>query len=159
MAVFLKLDGIEGESQDNRHAKEMDVSAWSLGVTNPGTGHAGGGGVGAGRATFTDLSVTKVLDKASPALLLAVATGRHIRTATLTVTSGGPRPIEYLTVQLEDVLVTSCLLADPADPDRPVENVSFQYGKIRVSYTQQSATGGVGTVSTFGWDVIRNAPA
>jgi type VI secretion system secreted protein Hcp len=159
MAVFLKLDGIEGESQDSRHAKEIDVSAWSLGVTNPASGHAGGGGGGVGRATFTDLSVTKVLDKASPALLLAVATGRHLRTARLTVTSGGPRPTEYLTVDLEDVLVTSCLLADPADPDRPVENVSFEYERIHVNYTQQSPTGGVGTVSTFGWDVVRNAPA
>jgi type VI secretion system secreted protein Hcp len=158
MAVFLKLDGIEGESQDRGHAKEIDVSAWSLGVTNSGSGHAGGGGGFAGRATFTDLSVTKVLDKASPALLLAVATGRHIRTARLTVTSGGPRPVEYLTVDLDDVLVTACLLADPADPDRPAENVSFQYAKIRVSYSPQSPTGGVGTPSTFGWDVVRNTP-
>ena len=155
MALFLKLDGIEGESRDARHTKEIDVSAWSLGVTNPGPGHAGGGG-GSGRATFTDLSVTKAFDKASPALLLAVATGRHIRTAILTVTSGGPRPVDYLTIGLEDVLVTSCLLADPADPDRPVENVSLQYAKIRVSYTQQSSTGAVGTPSTFGWDVLRN---
>ena len=158
MAVFLKLDGIEGESQDSRHAKEIDVSAWSLGVTNPGSGHVGGG-AGAGRATFTDLAVTKVLDKASPALLLAVASGRHIRTARLTVTSGGPRPLEYLTVDLEDVLVTSCLLADSADPDRPVENVTFDYGKIRVNYSQQSPTGALGVVSSFGWDVVRNAPA
>ncbi|HEU4332124.1 MAG TPA: type VI secretion system tube protein Hcp [Lapillicoccus sp.] len=158
MAVFLKLDGIEGESQDSRHAKEIDVSAWSLGVTNPGSSHVGGG-MGAGRATFSDLSVTKMLDKASPALLLAVASGRHIRTAKLTVTSGGPRPLEYLTVDLEDVLVTSCLLADSADPDRPVENVAFDYGKIRVNYSQQSPTGAIGVASTFGWDVVRNAPA
>ena len=44
MAVFLKLDGIEGESRDARHAKEIDVTSWSLGVTNAGSGHGGGGG-------------------------------------------------------------------------------------------------------------------
>ena len=55
--------------------------------------------------------------------------------------------------------MTSCLLADSADPDSPVENVAFDYGKIRVSYTQQSPTGALGAVSAFGWDVIRNAPA
>ena len=104
MAVFLKLDGIEGESTDARHAKEIDVAAWSLGVTNSGSTHSGGGG-GAGRATFTDLAVTKLLDKASPALMLAVATGRHLRSGRLTVTSGaGPRTLEYLVVDLEDVL-------------------------------------------------------
>ena len=116
MAVFLKLDGIEGESRDVRHAKEIDVTSWSLGVTNAGSGHGGGGG-GAGRATFTDLSVSKLVDKASPALMLAVANGRHVRSGRLTVTSvGGPRPVEYLVVDLEDVLVTACLLADAVGP-------------------------------------------
>ena len=155
MAVFLKLDGIEGESTDARHAKEIDVTAWSLGVTNSGT-HSGGGG-GAGRPSFTDLAVSKLLDKASPALMLAVATGRHLRSGRLTVTSGGPRPLEYLVVDLEDVRVTSSLLADAADPDRPTENVALAYGKIHVAYTQQSPTGGAGSVSQFTWDLIRNS--
>ena len=158
MAVFLKLDGIEGESTDARHAKEIDVAAWSLGVTNSGSTHSGGGG-GAGRATFTDLAVTKLLDKASPALMLAVATGRHVRSGRLTVSSvGGPRPLEYLVVDLEDVRVTSCLLADAADPERPTENVALAYGKIHVAYTQQSPTGGPGPVSELTWDLVHNAP-
>jgi type VI secretion system secreted protein Hcp len=153
MAVFLKLDGIEGESTDSRHAKEIDVSAWSLGVTNSGS--AGGGG-GTGRPAFTDLAVTKLVDRATPLLMLAVATGRHLRSAKLTLTSGGPHPLEYLIIDLEDVLVTSCLLADTADPDRPVENVTLDYGKIHVAYQQQSASGGVGADSEFRFDVRRN---
>lgn len=157
MAVFLKLDGIEGESKDDRHAKEIDVAAWSLGVTNSGSTHSGGGG-GAGRATFTDLAVTKLLDKASPALMLAVATGRHLRSGRLTVTGVGPRPLEYLVVDLEDVRVTSCLLADAADPERPTENVALAYGKIHVAYTQQSPTGAPGTVSELTWDLVHNTP-
>ena len=157
MAVFLKLDGIEGESRDDRHAKEIDVAAWSLGVTNSGSTHSGGGG-GAGRATFTDLAVTKLLDKASPALMLAVATGRHLRSGRLTVTGVGPRPLEYLVVDLEDVRVTSCLLADAADPERPAENVALAYGKIHVAYTQQSPTGAPGAVSELTWDLVHNTP-
>ena len=161
MAVFLKLDGIEGESRDARHAKEIDVTSWSLGVTNAGSGHGGGGGGGgggAGRATFTDLSVSKLVDRASPALMLAVASGRHVRSGRLTVTGGGPRPVEYLVVDLEDVLVTACLLADAVDPDRPVENVALGFGQIHVAYTQQSATGGMGSVSEFTWDLVGHGP-
>jgi type VI secretion system secreted protein Hcp len=153
MALFLKMDGIEGESTDSHHAKEIEVSAWSLGVTNSGS--TGGGG-STGRPAFTDLALTKLVDKSSPLLMLAVATGRHMRTAKLTVTSGGPHPLEYLVVDLEDVLVTSCLLADTADPDRPVENVTLDYGKIRIAYHQQSASGGVGAVTEFRFDVRRN---
>lgn len=152
MPVFLKLDGIEGESTDARHAKEIDVTAWSFGVSNPGGSHSGGGS-GIGRASFTDIAVTKVLDKASPALMLAVASGRHIPKGRLTVTSGGPRPLEILVVDLQDLLVTTCLLADTAEDSRPVENVAFSFTKIRVAYTQQAPTGGAGAVSEFGWDV------
>ena len=153
MPVFLKLDGIEGESTDARHAKEIDVTAWSFGVSNSGGPHSGGGS-GTGRATFTDLAVTKVLDKATPALMLAVASGRHIAKGRLTVTSGGPRPLDILVIDLQDLLVTTCLLADTADDSRPVENVGFSFTKIRVAYTQQAATGGPGQVSEFGWDVV-----
>jgi type VI secretion system secreted protein Hcp len=158
MAVFLMLEGLAGESADDHHAGEIDVAAWSLGVTNPASTHAGGGGGGAGRATFMDLQVTKRLDRASPLLMLAAAAGRHLRSGTLTVTSGGHRPVEYLRVGLEDVQVTSCLLADTSDPDRPMENVSLAYGRIHVAYTQQSPTGGVGAVTEFAWDLIRNGP-
>jgi type VI secretion system secreted protein Hcp len=125
MAVFLTLDGIEGESRDAHHPHAIDVTAWSLGVTNNSSGHGGGSGGGAGRATFTDLAVTKVFDKATPALMLAVATGRHLRSGRLTVTSGGPRPFEYLVVDLDDVLVTTCLLADTVELERPAENVTL----------------------------------
>jgi type VI secretion system secreted protein Hcp len=91
--------------------------------------------------------------------MLAVASGRHVRSGRLTVTGGGPRPLEYLVVDLEDVLVTACLLADAVDPDRPVENVSLGFAKIHLAYTQQSASGGIGSVSEFGWDLLRNGPA
>lgn len=152
MPVFLKLDGIEGESMDARHANEIDVTAWSFGVSNPAGPHSGGGS-GTGRATFTDLAVTKVLDKATPALMLAVASGRHIAKGRLTVTSSGPRPLDILVVDLQDVLVTTDLLADTADDTRPVENVGFSFAKIHVAYTQQAATGAAGQVSEFGWDI------
>jgi type VI secretion system secreted protein Hcp len=155
MAVFLKLEGIPGESQDRRHANEIDITAWSLGVTNSGSAHTGGGG-GSGRASFTDLAVTKIVDQATPALMLAAAKGRHLASGRLTVTSGGPRPTEYLVVELEDVVVTSCLLADTAEPDRPVENLVLAYGKIHLAYTQQSSSGGVGAVSEMTWDPVHN---
>jgi type VI protein secretion system component Hcp len=103
--------------------------------------------------------VSKLVDKASSALMLAVASGRHVRSGRLTVTGGGPRPVEYFIVDLEDVLVTACQLADAIDPERPVENVALGFGKIHVAYTQQSPSGGIGSVSEFGWDLVRNAPA
>ena len=76
MAVFLTLDGIEGESRTPATPSEIDVASWSLGVTNPGPGHSGGaGGGGAGRATFMDLRSPSGSTRPRQLLMLAVAAG------------------------------------------------------------------------------------
>ena len=76
---FLKLDGIKGESQDDKHKDEIHVSSFSFGVTNAGTGGSNLGS-GGGRANVQDMHFTKVVDQASPNLFLACATGKHIPT-------------------------------------------------------------------------------
>lgn len=92
--MFLKLTDIEGEAQDKTHEKEIDVLAWSWGMSQSGTFHAGGGG-GSGKANFQDISITKYVDKASMTLMGKVATGEHIAEATLIVRkAGGKDPLE-----------------------------------------------------------------
>lgn len=156
MGVFLKVDGVEGESTDDRHKGEIELTAWSFGVTNA-AGHAGGGGGGAGRPVFSDLAVTKVVDKATPLLLRLAVTGRHVPKAVLTVTTTGEAPSDYLVLALEDVTVSSCLLADAAGADRPVENVGLSFRRVTVTQHAQSPDGGIGDDTTFGWDIGRNA--
>ncbi|HYN78560.1 MAG TPA: type VI secretion system tube protein Hcp, partial [Lamprocystis sp. (in: g-proteobacteria)] len=67
--MFLKLEGVTGESQDKTHTGEIDVLAWSWGLSQSGTFHTGGGG-GAGKVNVQDLSFTKYIDKSSPNLML-----------------------------------------------------------------------------------------
>ncbi len=78
--TFIKFDGIEGESTHKDHKGEVDVLSWSWGVSNAGTGHAGGGS-GAGKAQPVDLHFTHNYDKASPGLALGWAgvAGSRIR--------------------------------------------------------------------------------
>jgi type VI secretion system secreted protein Hcp len=75
--LFLKLDGIVGESLDKVHKDEIQVQSFSLGVSNSGSTQVGGG-AGAGRASFSDLSLSATLSKASPALALACASGQRL---------------------------------------------------------------------------------
>ena len=154
MAVFLRLDGIEGESTDSRHAGEIDVGSWSFGVTNPDPGHLGGGG-GVGRATFSDLTVVKQLDRATPALLRNAAAGTHVASAQLSVTTEGEAPRDLLTVGLEDVLVTGVLLSGAEG--RPTENVSLAFRTLRVTYQAQRPDGSLEPVP-LGWDVANGHP-
>ena len=80
--IFAKLGDIKGESLDDKHKDEIEVLSWSWGVTNAVT--LAGTGAGQGKAHFGDLSLTHKIDKASPVLMQACATGVHLKEATIT---------------------------------------------------------------------------
>ena len=86
--MFIKLDSIKGESTDKQYIGEIDVLAWSWGMSQSGTTHMGGGG-GAGKASFQDLSFTKYIDSSTNALMTALAKGTHVKTAELLVRKAG----------------------------------------------------------------------
>lgn len=152
--IHLKLDGIKGESTSVQHNDEIDVESWAWGVTG-GSAASGGGGVG--RATFADLSFTHRVDRASPALWKACATGRRIRDAVLSVARAGAGTQDYLVVKLRDVSVTSVALSDAAaDALVPLEAVSLAFAKVEYSYKPQNANGSLGAAVEFKFDLVRN---
>ncbi len=85
---LLEIDGIKGESTDSKLKDSIDVQSWSFGAENSG-GAAKGSGAGAGKVSFGDFQVVKKIDKASPALLKAVATGQHLKSVVLHVRKAG----------------------------------------------------------------------
>lgn len=153
--MFLKLPDIKGESQDDKHKDEIDILAWSWGVSQSGTMHAGGGG-GAGKAAFQDLSVTKWVDMASPKLLSSASTGKHIKEALLTVRKAGEKPLEYLKITLNDCLISSVSTGGSGGEDRLTENVTINFGKVKFEYTVQKEDGTAGGVVPFGFDIKAN---
>ena len=87
--MFLDFDGeIKGESRDHLHFEEIDVLVWAWGASQSGSFHVGGGG-GQGKANFDDLTITKYIDKASPALLKRCSDGHAIDRGKLTVRKAG----------------------------------------------------------------------
>lgn len=153
--IFLKLDGIKGESQDTKHKEEIDVMSYSFGATQAGTMSYGGGG-GAGKVQFQDLSFTHRVDKSSPVLFLHCANGAHIKEATLTNRKAGKEAQEYLVIKLADILVTAVQLGDSSGSELPMESVSLNYSKIEMIYKEQKADGTLGAASTFKYDVKAN---
>ena len=104
--MFLKIKGIDGESSDDKHKKEIDVLSWSWGTSQSGNAHMGGG-AGAGKVNVQDLSFTKYIDSASHALILHCSNGKHIKEATLVVRKAGESPLEYIKITLSDLIVSS----------------------------------------------------
>src|SRR3977135_2623830 len=104
--AFLKIDGIEGESADAKHKGEIDLHSFSWGESNAGTFSVGGGG-GAGKVSMQDLHFTMKINKASPKLFLACASGEHIKKATLTCRKAGKDQQEFLKYDMNDILISS----------------------------------------------------
>ena len=155
MDMFIKIDSLAGESKDSTHKGEIDVLAWSWGVSNSGTTHGGGGG-GAGKANVQDLSFTKYIDKSTPDLLLSSLNGKHWDQAVLVVRKAGETPLEYLKFTLSEVLVTSVSQGGSGGEDRLTENVTLNFAKVKVEYVEQTAKGGKGATPSIGWDVAAN---
>jgi type VI secretion system secreted protein Hcp len=153
--MFLKIEGINGESQDSVHAKEIDILAWSWGVSNSGSAHTGGG-AGSGKANFEDISFTKFVDLSSTHLMLACANGKHITKATLVCRKAGEKPLEYLTIVLENILVSDYKTGGTGSEERLTENFSMNFAKMSVNYKEQAKTGGSGLSGDFKWDISKN---
>jgi type VI secretion system secreted protein Hcp len=141
MAVdaFLKLKDIKGESVVKDHAEEIDVLSWSWGMSQTGTAHIGSGG-GAGKVNVSDLVVTKMTDAASPNLVKAICTGKHIEEAVLTLRKAGEKPLDYLIITMTDVLITSYSVS--AGGEVPTETIALTFAKFKESYQPQDKTGG-----------------
>jgi len=157
--AFLKLDGIKGESADSKHKGEIDLIGITWGVTQGGSSATGGGG-GAGKAQFQDVHCSKQVDSASPVLMLACASGLHIREGLITVRKAGGEQLEYLKVKLSDLLISHVTPhGTPGNKGDELlhEEISLNFSKIEVLYQPQGADGKAqGGPVMAGWDVKAN---
>ena len=153
--MFLKIKDVKGEAQDDKHKDTIDVLAWSWGMSNSGSTHMGGGS-GSGKVNVQDISVTKYIDKSSPDLMKACCNGKHFETADLIVRKAGEKPVEYLTITMTDLIVTSVSTGGSGGEDRLTENVTLNFGAVKVKYIEQTAKGGEGAKPDMGWDIEAN---
>jgi type VI secretion system secreted protein Hcp len=150
---FLKIDGVEGESTDERHKGEIEILSFSWGETQTGTMSRGGGG-GAGKVSMQDFHFTMAMNKASPSLFLKCATGEHIKQAVLTARKAGGDQQEYLKVTLTDVLITSYQTSGSGD--QPIDSFSLNFAKIEFEYKPQKPDGSLDAPVKAGYDLKLN---
>lgn len=154
--AFLKIDGIQGESTDDKHKDWMEITSCNWTVDQPTSASAStAGGGSAERANFHDFTITKELDKASPKLNLACADGTHIKEVILELCRSGSDKLKYMEYKLSDVIVSS--VAVSGSKGIPTETVTLNYGKIEWIYTQQKRAdgGGAGNIAA-GWSLETN---
>ena len=153
--MFLKIDGIKGESKDSKHADQIEIMSYSWGLSQTGTMAFGGGG-GAGKVQFQDFHFTNAISRASPLLFLKCATGEHIKEATLTARKAGEEQQDFLIIKMNDVLISSYQSGGSSGGDLPTEQVSMNYAKIEYSYKPQKPDGSLDAAISAGWDLKKN---
>ncbi len=155
---FLKLDGIEGESVDEKHRGEIEVQSFSWGLSQTGGLSGGGGGGGAGKVSVQDFHFVAKTGIQSPPLFVATATGEHFKKATLTVRKSGERAVEYLKIRLEEILVSSYQVGgtDAGDDGLPNDQFSLSFSKIEMSVSQLNADGSPSKPVVGSYDVKAN---
>lgn len=152
---FLKLEGIEGESTDSKHKNEIEVESWSWGEVQQGAS-AYGGGSGAGKVSMQDFHFSMKANKATPKLMLACATGQHIKKAILAVRKAGGEQQDFLLVTLTDLLVSSYQTGGSRGDVVPTDQISLNFAKIEFEYKTQDTTGKMGGPVKVGYDLKLN---
>jgi type VI secretion system secreted protein Hcp len=138
--MFLKIDGIEGESADSVHTNEIELVTLNWGMSQGATMHTGTGG-GAGKVSVDDLTFTHTVDKASPILMQTCMSGKHIAKAVLTVRKAGEKPLDFYKVTMTDVMVTSVRPNGSNTASGISENVGLAFSKVKIEYQPQGADG------------------
>lgn len=152
--AFIKIGDIEGEATRKGFEGQIEIQSFSLGASNPTSIGSGGGG-GSGKASLSSMNVMKITDKASPVLFQSCAQGTHFPKATVTLhKAGGDEAVDYLKYEMERVYVESIQWSGSSGgDDRPAESLSLAFGKVTVTYIEQTETGAKGSPTVGSWDV------
>jgi type VI secretion system secreted protein Hcp len=156
--AFLKIDGIPGESTDDKHKDWLEILSFNHQLDQPASATASSsGGATAERVNHGTFNVVHLYDRSSPKLADAVCRGTHIKEVTLELCRAGGDKQRYLEVKLEQVVISHLSTRGDGGGSFPVEVVSFSYGKIKWTYTQQKRQDGqAGGNIAAGWDLTTN---
>jgi type VI secretion system secreted protein Hcp len=157
--AFVKIDGIEGESMDEKHVGWIEIIRYGTGVRQTvSTTASSAGGATAERADFDSFAFSKLIDKSSPLLMLACAAGTHIDEMIVELCRAGTDKVKFMEYRLKNCLI-NWVSTSSGDPNNsfPVELVKINFGKIEWCYIQQKRLGGwaSGNIAA-GWDLQRN---
>ena len=140
MAVdyFLKIEGVEGESKDSVHQKEIELEDWSWGETQTGRAAEGAGGA-VGTVTPASFSFRKRVDMSGTKLNQLCAAGKYVNNAYFTARRAGAadgKPVDYLKIHFKGVLIDSYSTTGSGGDSPPLESISFKFEQMQMEYRE-----------------------
>src|SRR5580704_4413909 len=135
--LFLKIKSIPGSSQVKGMETTSELLSFQYGATVSISSQASGKGETAGHPSFSDISVMKHPDKASPLLFANMTSGKRltddVEFFVQKMVDGSSQTFYH--VKLQGVIVSSFTAA--ASDDVPVESITFNYQKIIFSFADE----------------------
>jgi type VI secretion system secreted protein Hcp len=157
--IFVRIQDIPGESLDRNHKDWIEVQWFDAKISQPvGQATSRIGGRTGGRVEFSELTVGKAIDKATPKLHLYCCNGKHIPDVRIEFCRAAGDKQPYYVIDLKDVMIASVGHTTNAADQTQLELVSFRFGTIEWQYTPTDPTGQPdpgGAVAT-GWDLVMN---
>lgn len=157
--AFIQLEGIKGESSDEKHKEWIEIQNYGFGAAQPQSNTASSSGnLGSARVEIKNFTFLHNLDIASPKLFEYCCTGMTIPKATITLNRAGGQKEKYMEYKLTDVIVTSVSRDGAADrtQDVPLEAVSLGFGKVEMTYSKIGIDGKSAGNASAGWDLKKN---
>jgi type VI secretion system secreted protein Hcp len=153
--IFLKIDDVSGESVDAKYKGWIEVLSFAIGASQSAAAHSGSLS-GWGKVDLHDIDVHKYTDRSTPKLLAWCGSGRHLKNVRIVARKAGGKPLEYITVTLEDAIIASVTLGSKGTEERLTEDVTLNFKRIRYEYVPQRADGSGDASIPMGWDVAAN---
>jgi type VI secretion system secreted protein Hcp len=140
--TFLKIDGIAGEATEKDHKGEIQIDGFSVSAQGAQNIGSQSSGAGAGKVSIQSFTITKTLDKSSPLLFQAAATGQHYKEAVLSFThKAGGKEQTYLKFDFQNVLISS-VQDGSSGGGQPSEQVTFSFQKVSEAFIEPNGKTG-----------------
>jgi len=149
--MFLKIDGIEGESTDEAHRGEIDVLQWSWGLSQSSPSH--GGGQGSSKVNIQEMSITKSTDTTTSDLMQSCCTGNSIGDVTLEICSSVGAKICYFKMEMESVLISSMSIGGNHEEEVLSETITLNFDKVEFTYIPHDLDTGMQTGEELKWNI------
>lgn len=158
--LYLKLEGVTGESKDSKHKEEMELQSWSWGVANQGYYGQGSGGA-KGKGSVQDVTIIKHVDKSSPELFKRCLNGQHTATGKLTAykAAGDGSRVPYLQIELKKIFISGVNASGSGGEIVPTESVSMNFEEFRYIYTPQKDDGAPDAEVAFSYNLAQHEKA
>lgn len=146
---------IIGNSVAKGHEKEIEVLSYSHGIASCSPNALKGGGLGACKASLSDLSLMMVMSPGLNQLRYLTFTGKKLLSADLVMErNGADKPMAFYKIHLEDVTVTS--VQESGSSETPIVSVSFSATRIAWAIYEQKEGGSLELVNKVGFNLGNN---